>query len=679
MTVESDNSIESLTARLLEGRALFFVGSGFSLDSEPNTVGRMIERLRARLEQLEKSIEIHKFSADLGCKFDVKRLSERYYEVNTWFIAAFASLLKQISENQSRKQVDVLFRRQLLMENGEKIRRIERAYIDTKDNPDLDEWRRRGKALFLDTIGFRCPKVFAGNVYQDFSVAIDEFTKDEIRDRHRALARWAREGYFSTLLTTNFDLLLEGALRETGLQLRCPSGEKVGEDWAPCRVQQFAIITSGGEFLKIGHGNKTIRLVKIHGCLDVYRRRRKTWKQRRNYIDSIVFAYREIQHWRRDAWARDLVRGLQRTHSIAFLGYSTADPIMHATFREVYDEMARWTERDPGGPEADRPAFYFSHEAKRPFHAVEILEAADRAAGHPDPRREDHENFLDFYSPRDPEAEFEKEPDDFPNQDQALQWINHLAYRNQQLLALRRGLKRMLLEILGDRRPASQIQRVAEDFENLLELETDAISDVSSQTDDRFDEIVGWTWTFHPAALRAMVCTEIEDVEKLSPKLQRSWHGDSGMLMRAYCPANDYPVWLAWSTIVELALRRLAALRMGLKPGDGLVFRSGELRFQSEARPRGVRLDFCRFKKRPSARSLHLSWEPKGLERGRPPSKHRKRNVKRWMIGGRPWAQPKMRRPVFRAASDSSPAPKVEKIWRWAAGELDEAEAGKWT
>lgn len=53
-----------------------------------------------------------------------------------------------------------------------------------------------------------------------------------------------------------------------------------------------------------------------------------------------MFTFREIQNWRQDSWSRDLLLTLLRTRTMVFCGYSTADPVLHDTFRTVYEEMA---------------------------------------------------------------------------------------------------------------------------------------------------------------------------------------------------------------------------------------------------------------------------------------------------------------------------------------------------
>ena len=59
----------------------------------------------------------------------------------------------------------------------------------------------------------------------------------------------------------------------------------------------------------------------------------------------MVFTYREIQHWWEDSWSWDFLRTLLRTQTIVFCGYSGADPVLHDTFRTVYEEMAATKKR----------------------------------------------------------------------------------------------------------------------------------------------------------------------------------------------------------------------------------------------------------------------------------------------------------------------------------------------
>ena len=81
-----------------------------------------------------------------------------------------------------------------------------------------------GKALFLETMGFADRAVMAGNF-----LAAPEYVSGayvgRLRPRHFALAWMAHEGLLPVVVTTNYDLLLEGAFRLAGMRTADGGGE----------------------------------------------------------------------------------------------------------------------------------------------------------------------------------------------------------------------------------------------------------------------------------------------------------------------------------------------------------------------------------------------------------------------------------------------------------------------
>ena len=101
-----------------------------------------------------------------------------------------------------------------------------------------------------------------------------------VRDRHRVLARLAREGLCPLLITTNYDLLLEGAFRLTGFHV--PSFPRLGEndeevavedDTArpPATFDRLYRVGAPTDFFNRGAAYRSALLVKIHGCANRYR------------------------------------------------------------------------------------------------------------------------------------------------------------------------------------------------------------------------------------------------------------------------------------------------------------------------------------------------------------------------------------------------------------------------
>src|SRR5262249_48324779 len=131
----------------------------------------------------------------------------------------------------------------------------------------------RGKALFLDSMGFANTKIMAGTPLEQDLELLAKSYDGRIRPRHHALARLAREGLAAALVTTNYDLLLEGAYRLAGFVERELADDP---DGSPSdRLPRFSTIAGADQFFAQGRGYRTSLLLKIHGCAQQYRKVRK--------------------------------------------------------------------------------------------------------------------------------------------------------------------------------------------------------------------------------------------------------------------------------------------------------------------------------------------------------------------------------------------------------------------
>src|SRR4029077_18373413 len=139
------------------------------------------------------------------------------------------------------------------------------------------------------------------------------------------------------------------------------------------------------DFFDRGTAYRAALLLKIHGCVHRYREERDR-KTLAKYLPSMGFTYREIQNWRKDSWSRDLVSTLLRTRPIVLCGYSGTDPVVHDTFRTVYEEIS--SHRPPKLDDAsaknaasptDTRAFFTGAAGKAEFAGLEILRAGSRA------------------------------------------------------------------------------------------------------------------------------------------------------------------------------------------------------------------------------------------------------------------------------------------------------------
>lgn len=585
------------------GVVTFFVGAGFSLDSEGNSANRLIRRLLARTLALFliaqwlvrqkpdpsrqealatlRRLRLTFFSAlrvsgaDIRSKEMINALAREYYPANDWLCTAMGqlyTLILSISPNREpgfnvlnrlHKLENVLVRRLGVHAgnptNSMAAERVALPQIDITVLGRIDA-EARGKILFLEAMGFNCRAIMAGDVDATDLQAVSDSFLGRIRRRHHVLARLAREGLSPHLLTTNFDLLLEGAYRIAGF---LPAEESIdsAQRLPVTRTRQFARIVGPTDFASKANSRCPVSIVKIHGCADRYRTQKKAgatspedWKA---ILDSIVFTYREVQNWRKDAWSRDLVYTLVRSRTVVFLGYSMADPVVHDTFRNAYEEMAHQSRRRPGEGEGtapekhDRaPAYFFSSVDSREFHGIEILRAASRAAGVPDAGLEDHPNYVGFHY---------GSTGRFPDLDETLAWVLHRVYRLRQRKALITSLRGVLTALCGGPVRQSFVTDIIAAFDGLVAAEGELAKKWVDRPDDRlsFERMVSWTETFHPMLLRCFAMAEMVIAHGgpqsfLGRTSRQPW----------YYPCGENLAWTAWAVVVELAIRHRVASRI---------------------------------------------------------------------------------------------------------------------
>ena len=577
------DSVEELVKRIIAGEAVFFVGAGFSLDSQPNTTTRLIRRLIARFaaitEQLAKArpvaLELReglRVTFSLGKEMlsseamvspeTIDKLAQDYYKINDWICSAFTILLGELKSAAKPALAQIRDREDGLLANiGGK--RYDTVPLDSFDVKALNKLGAdSGKGLFLETMGFANVKIW-GAVPLPGSPPETVDPGAHLLDRQRVIAWLAREGLAPLILTTNFDLLLEGAGEAAGFEQGDPSETEAAKP--PALYDRLVVISGPTDFFRQGSGYRTAMLVKIHGCVGRYREERKSPENLARYLRSMVFTYREIQNWRKDSWSRDLVSTLLRTRSIVLCGYSGADAVIHDTFRTVYEEiLANRPDKDPEGAPApdDTRAFFTGAAEKGEFAGLEILRAGSRAAGVKNPPLFGHKNYLPFYFTAEPGQEQK-----FPTMDELFLWIYHRTLRRLQLKAIGTDLCRVAALLLHRNVAPADVEAIRSAFEAQCKLEIDLACDLEidpasnlKDTGDcrrMFAEITAWTSHFHPALLREFALLEAVARNRSGHLIEKFRSGAN------YFPLLDRPGWGAWGAVVELALRRMAGSEEG--------------------------------------------------------------------------------------------------------------------
>lgn len=607
------DSVKNLSARILSREVVFFIGSGFSIDSEWNTARRLMIRLVLRMRALLACLleiakydnsKIHKFESILAaypdnfrktfdlqhtcttnfdcksrcwdsnvfshCDFD--KLAVEYYAANDWFCAVFQRLLAIGGELDD---LDQLIKSVTDKEHVLNSTRLEKTALRPIDK-QLFRWaksihepisREAGKALFLDTLGFADEQVMGGSAFaQDEDLEI--LYRNKLMPRHYVLARLAREGFCPLAITTNYDLLLEGAWRQSGFPIDDPwSSEPVSPN-----TSKMARVASPHDFQTHGKAVNTSLVVKVHGCAEAYRKIRKQaienlgddksdvehFDRWRSYMRSIVFTYREIQNWRKDSWSRDFLANLQRTRTVVFAGYSLQDPVIHNSFRTVYEEMAankplfEKSPDSPATPPSATPAFFFGQAGKDSFHAQEMLEAATHAIGATSSEKLQHENYIPFHF-RDRHVPNRGE---YPNLDDLFRLTYHHVIRRYQSYCLKNHLRSVWSTLMARPLWPSEYECIEASFKRILLQESIDLNLVDQAHMRRrmfAHRVTAWTYYFHARLLREFHLCDAAQADDSHLEFDKMREGEW------YFPFTARPDWTAWAVIVELAIRNMLA------------------------------------------------------------------------------------------------------------------------
>lgn len=86
---------------------------------------------------------------------------------------------------------------------------------------------------------------------KNIDIVLDVFKEGQPNTTHRFIAQLIKHGFITTVVTTNFDLLIEKSLAELGL----------------FEGRDYDKYSSENDFGKVDWNNKRIKLIKIHGCI----------------------------------------------------------------------------------------------------------------------------------------------------------------------------------------------------------------------------------------------------------------------------------------------------------------------------------------------------------------------------------------------------------------------------
>ncbi len=164
---------------------------------------------------------------------------------------------------------------------------------------------------------------------------------------HRYLIYLAREGLIQEIITTNYDTCLETALQQ--------SQQDPGKtDTVMAVVTSLeAYRTLAGRHAIPGH----LLIYKINGCAKEYESVRHTCDQEKaeDAARNIILTERQLQNFRQEQWAQELLRDRARTRSLLFSGFGSAEPQIRHTVLTLMEEFSAGKRVRPPDETVDLP------------------------------------------------------------------------------------------------------------------------------------------------------------------------------------------------------------------------------------------------------------------------------------------------------------------------------------
>ncbi|MCC5022530.1 MAG: hypothetical protein J6386_06915 [Candidatus Synoicihabitans palmerolidicus] len=251
---------------------------------------------------------------------------------------------------------------------------------------------------------------------------------------------------------------------------------------------------------------------------------------------------------------------------MVFSGYSTQDPVLHDTIRNVYEEMGRkraaQLDPTPVDPE-NAPAYFLAYSDeqndRQEFHGNEVLRAASSAVGTQTPSvQAEHPNYIRFVAA-------DKHQSPRLQLDELMLWLQHQVLRNQQTNALQAELPGLMTRLLGHRPRPGEIECVCEKFANYVKAEFEPIEQSKDSRQGRrlMREVTAWSHGFHIALRREWAHA---DAHLRKPGQFRSFTELNHRMW--YFPASEQPTWTAWSAVLELALVHLSHEAINIWQGE---------------------------------------------------------------------------------------------------------------
>ncbi len=150
---------------------------------------------------------------------------------------------------------------------------------------------------------------------------------------HLVIARLAREGLISEIVTTNYDCSLEHACWAVGMSRQ---GSTDNIHCPPTASKQYFQVLNRESYKDLIPDPSVFHIAKIHGCIDDILKKDKSnptgfqWAHENN----LAMAFEDLVSWNISDWAKSFFEDRVKSRYIIIAGFSGSDPYLFATMLE---------------------------------------------------------------------------------------------------------------------------------------------------------------------------------------------------------------------------------------------------------------------------------------------------------------------------------------------------------
>jgi hypothetical protein len=352
MMPERRGRFTRIQKRLCDMRVIPFVGAGISMSAKNPSFSDFKPTLAYMKTRLIEKIK-KEFDKPASSKSENEKTLPSMVCPENRPCILFQGILEELLEANSDSKHDI----------EEILNRIKVKKIGHCNNLEIypDPAKKAAKCCPPDCISFdRLAEVGVwlwGHDEVCKVVEIEKFAGLNPLPAHRYLAYLAREGLVTEIISTNYDCCIEKAFYNTFGAGRQDEGKEV-----------LAVIRNLNEYRRYGGCRFTnaerhrpiLHLYKINGCAKAYQDYLKSAKTisptgpqlEPQIADRILLTEQQLQTFRNENWAKELLRDRARTHALVFSGFGSEEPqVRHTTLNLIKEFQMDTTVRDYSYPE----------------------------------------------------------------------------------------------------------------------------------------------------------------------------------------------------------------------------------------------------------------------------------------------------------------------------------------